>query len=520
MSQDNVHSLIQGLTGNEKRFFKLFAQNGIGRKNRNYLQLFDLLAAMDHYDRDTLQEQLLGTPIYGYLNSTKSRLGELILKSLRIKEEKKNINGQLKARLANIDLLLGRNLFAYAAIKINQSRKLAAEYERYKYQLELLDAEIKLFVQQKTGDHLRFFEEHHQEREICLDLLYQKSTLEAIHARIRTVSKQITYVHSNASTLDPVARIMQHPLLQSAPSSDSLLTHSLHQNCWGIYYLRIGEYDSAFKVYKPLMKRWEKKIKMRASDSDLYLGIVNNYLSSIIFSLDHSTDFLKSIRGLRKLEGLSPNEQLKLQRISYLHEFNYQMNYGTYDQGKSLSEEISSWMTTHHAWLPPNRVLHFELNMSVFFFAFGDFQRSNTHLKNIIHHPGRAEREDIRDFAPLLRLLVQYELGNLGESADMIRSADRNLKRGDKLQEYEQALLWYIRAIQRVPFDTYQQQAVAEELELRLTNLEAASSQHPIGLGVIKVWVQSKTSGMTIRARTEELIQEHLSQKNPSNIPP
>jgi len=76
MTTDSVFQLIQSLTGNEKRFFKLFAT--VQREEKNYMRLFSAMEKIKTYDDKKLKHVLKGERFLKNLSFEKNYLQKAI----------------------------------------------------------------------------------------------------------------------------------------------------------------------------------------------------------------------------------------------------------------------------------------------------------------------------------------------------------------------------------------------------------------------------------------------------------
>ena len=128
-SSDTLHRLIQSLSKQEKRHFKIFAgRHTIGEQN-NYVLLFDAIEKMKEYDEDTLLKKFKGESSLNNFSITKSRLYETILRSLDVFHHNSSVDAQLWKELHYTEILYKKTLYDQCAKRLRSARKLAEKYE-------------------------------------------------------------------------------------------------------------------------------------------------------------------------------------------------------------------------------------------------------------------------------------------------------------------------------------------------------------------------------------------------------
>src|SRR5688572_25646962 len=93
VKKGNLFLLIKSLSKSEKRYFKLFADNG--KSDSNYLQLFEAIDKQEEFDEDAIRKKFKGKAFTAQLHVAKIYLSELILKSLRNFHANDSVNGQV-----------------------------------------------------------------------------------------------------------------------------------------------------------------------------------------------------------------------------------------------------------------------------------------------------------------------------------------------------------------------------------------------------------------------------------------
>jgi hypothetical protein len=136
--------LIKSLTKSEKRFFKLSSSMQNGEKN--YIKIFDYIDSQETYDEYLMKDHFKGETFVKHLPSEKNHLYKLILKSLRAFYSEQTVSSQLKEELKNIEILYNKALYKECAKFLKRAKRLAWEYEKFYYLIELIAWEKHCFI--------------------------------------------------------------------------------------------------------------------------------------------------------------------------------------------------------------------------------------------------------------------------------------------------------------------------------------------------------------------------------------
>lgn len=142
--KDKIHKLIHSMSPAEKRYFK----RHYAPKQNNLTILFDFVNTLDEYDEDFVKKQFENSKIAKNLKVYKVQLLNLILKSLTSYHSKNNPKSQIRSGLEEVDVLIDKQLYTYAADHLARIKKVCIQYEEYSYLVEIFYKEYRLnFVQ-------------------------------------------------------------------------------------------------------------------------------------------------------------------------------------------------------------------------------------------------------------------------------------------------------------------------------------------------------------------------------------
>jgi len=101
-----LFKLIHSMTKAEKRYFKLYASSmGLSKNYKIYILLFDLIEKQEKYDEKELIQVFKNKKLEISFSTTKSRLYDSIMKSLRAFHAGNSVDTRLRALLQNAEIL-------------------------------------------------------------------------------------------------------------------------------------------------------------------------------------------------------------------------------------------------------------------------------------------------------------------------------------------------------------------------------------------------------------------------------
>lgn len=129
--REDIFLLIQSLTVNEKKYFKLYYSKNKNRENKAYIRFFDTIAKQEQYDEKAVRQKLKGETIDAYFPSAKRKLWNMIVESLRAYQSEGDVELMLGEMLLEAKIMYDKHLFYRNYEILLKATDLAIEYERW-----------------------------------------------------------------------------------------------------------------------------------------------------------------------------------------------------------------------------------------------------------------------------------------------------------------------------------------------------------------------------------------------------
>jgi hypothetical protein len=492
----HLHALVHSLEKSERRFLRLYASLGAGPAHGNCLALLDALLAMPAWEAAHLAKRLPDGALRANLSSNKTRLADLILDALRLLHHGKDVRATLRDRIADVELLIGKSLFKLANKRLHKAKTLARHYEEEASYLQLLHLELRLLAHQPMQHTAHILASEMPDCLLRLQaiqshyLIYERLRLHArLHGRARTPEAQASLESIRTDLL----------LAAPAPASDLHFANLLRDQALGTIHLLTGDFGAARAIFAPLIARWEAAPDFISHHTHVYLSCLNNYLGTCLSVESTHPQFLKAVIAARQIKGVASHARLRADQVAYVHELNYRLNFSTLDQSKDFVAEIAGWLDQHDTQLDAANFLSLTYNLTLFHFMYGAYKSANAWLQRILNFPDTPARADIRDFAPILQLVLQYALQNFDLADYLLRNASRRMQREGRHLILETAVLEWFKRLQKASLQSTAAQRVS--LQQLLAELHALSQQPgrpPLGLNELILWAESHLQGIPL----------------------
>ena len=487
-----LFELIKSLSPSEKRYFKLFSSLQKSRaEEKNYLRLFDFIAAQDAYDEEAILEAFAGENFIKSLHVTKNYLYNLILKSLRIfEEERKNAHRQLSNLLMNASVLENRGLYDQSRDMLNRALKIAQKYDKHFFIIEILHKKISII----SGFQLKKIDENALDTFQLLDEAFDRQSKETAYLKLyyRVSLMMRTRDRENKQLKTEVEEIAALPLLKIPPKKNSafftkVLFHLIHA---AVFYFEedMVQYNNA--MYASL-KVWDDHKQQKKESPHYYILQVANYLNSCHSVSDYS-NFSERLQEIKSLRCTNFNEAAEaFQNVAFL-ELLYYLNTDNLDKAEQAIDGIIQGLERYKKKINKARETSFYYNISILFFLVGKYEKALHWADKILNDEKNGHRKDLQRFAHILELIYHYELRNFRYAESRCQANYRKLKKWGSLNALE---IMILKQFNSILYPTSKAELI-ERFRFINQKVEELESEHDsntfLGIEELKIWLKSK----------------------------
>ncbi len=434
-----LFNLIKSLTKSEKRYFKLSSSLQSGEKN--YMKLFDAIEEQEEYAEEDLKLLFKGETFINHLPSEKNHLYSLILKSLRGFYSDKSAASILQEQLRNIELLYNKALYKECAKTIKKAKKIAYNYEKYYFLLDLIDWE-KILIEEEylRGKFNTNLNNLIDEEKDCLEKLRNIAEYQKLYSQINYVFRKGGYTRNDEEQkiVDEIANY--HLII----GKNTALTTKAATAC---YYIKglcaVTERNTAKAAlnFNKVTKIMEDNPTIMKELPKRYIKALNNILHTY-FDANEWNNCLAMINKMRSLHTKNGFESLDIQLNLFTLPSNAELLLsiyrGNYEYAvNNVVPSIIQGIASFKGKINSEDEMLFYYNISRVYFGNGDFKMALKYSNKMLNNSAVGLREDVYVFARLLNLVIHYELGNFDLLAYTIKSTKRFVAKNKRNFQFE-----------------------------------------------------------------------------------
>lgn len=459
-----LHELIGTLTPSEKRYFKIFASRHTQKGKNNYMRVFELMEKQAQYDEPALIAGLADPKLKKQLPVIKNYLHKLILKSLRNYHGAQSVDFRLKEMLMNVEILLRKDLVKQCLKVLGKAKKIALEYEKYEYLLEIGAYNISLAVKVGTGnldklDQLMedIFAETHQYFEQYRNIQAYKK--QAMHLLV--LNRREKQVRSEA-TKALYNRIIESPLMADLGKARSVKAASYHHMGHFIYHFALGNYGESFRIAEAMVQLQEDNPRIIEERPENYVNSLQNLVmvSTLCQPLDVTRgliDRMKNFADRFPQVDFGKATHRKMPMYAYNLELHLLVEAGDFDVAAALTPDITAMLEKNNIRYNVNEgyvLLDLYFKMARIHLQTGDYDTAIHFVNRILNEQEINSEYEVYLNARILQVVILFEAGEFRQLEYALISLYRYLRKRKKLFRFEKALIRFIQKSTGVPSGT------------------------------------------------------------------
>ncbi|MBO3697419.1 hypothetical protein [Roseivirga sp. E12] len=439
-----LFELIHSLSKSEKRGFKLFVKRSGATSDSKFIRLFDQMEKMASYDEEVIKKRLSDMSASQFSN-LKSHLYGQILASLRISNLKHDIDIELREQLDYIRLLYKKGLYHQSLRLLNRAKNTTGNYRKDLFQLSLLDYEKQIRSQQVFDleeDYVKALDEQTDQAMLRFSNVQKFFTL-AIKMKARFIEKGMVKSERELNNL----RALFYTNLPDHKESELAFNEKfyLYRASYWFSYLS-HDFASCVKY----AEKWVNIFKETGLDKKRRAGFLKglNRLLQSAFRIDDFNKFqtyYEELTHFEKEEGptLASNTHALLVKYKAMQTLNKVFLEGSFEASQTQIEENIDRVEQHRSFIDQHNLTVIYYKAGVYYFALEDYDKSRLYLNKLIHDRDHL-RGDLKGFARIIDILVDYNLGEEEDMEQKIKSALIYIKKEDGLGEFQTSFLNFI----------------------------------------------------------------------------
>lgn len=509
-NSEQLFGLIQSLSKSEKRSFKLYAQRSHNQSTSKFVQLFDILDSMDHYDEELIVKKS-GHIRKSQLPNLKRHLYTQIMKALRNIHIDKELDIQIREQLDFARILYGKGLYMQSLKILNRVKNVARDAHQNVLYFEILEFEKR--IEEKHITRSRSIDGKMEDLIATSDHANELINLESALTNLKLKIHGLYIKGGHAKNEKEAEQVFQY-FEDNKPDipygSLSFFEKVYWHQCYVWLYYILLDFEQCLIHARKWSDYFHDDPMMAGINPDLYMRGIH-YVMTACFHLNKEEEYWKY---LQLLDEFFENEHDNFNQTTAIIYFLYS-NFGKmdlanlngrYDKNAALIPVIEKKLAHYAAHLDNHRVMQFYYKFAWTYFARGDFDQAIEYLHKILNLNVKHLREDIQCYSWLLFILSHFEEKNFALLTHLIKSATKFFKKMKEKNKVQQILIQFVRtqlrSNQTLSKDTYR--ALIDDL-----NHYSKDSYEGKALLYLdaKMWAKSKLRGTTIEAMKQDQVE-------------
>lgn len=441
--KQDLFLLINTLSKSEKRHFKLFAsKHAIGGRNK-YVKLFDAIAAQKDYN----EKKLLSSEKYiVQLPQLKSRLYDMILKSLRVYDSKPSPDVSISHLLFSASVLEKKGLYAQSLNTLVKAKEISVRYEKHLKTAEIIRREEELLHLEHRISGLEAYVNHGFREEMeHLEKYERFRTYKFFDTQIGIlVRKQGESLYPE--TLARFKEILKKKIFQKEAPQASFEERLFFRNVQVLYHYFTADFSGCYIYAKKCLQLFDANPLQRIDKPQHYISIVSNLLI-IQMKLEKYDELLITVNKFRdSSSAISPYVSKSVMDDMIAKSLNVEiavyLKTAEFEKGISILPRFEKELLRLEN--PEYRILLYS-QVTKLFFGNRNYTMALKWINRLLNDTSLAVREDIHCLARIMNLIIHYELNNLELLEHIVKSTGRFLSRRNRLYALEKTILDFFR---------------------------------------------------------------------------
>lgn len=516
-----LHSIIQTMTPNEKRYFT--RQCELTKADSNLLVLFKALNGLKKYDEKKVLEYLHengSEKLVENLSTETIRAIKVLLNMVTSLADKKSKETKLENAFRQIKYLYEKNIFDQAYQKLKKLEKEAIEHEQKELLLKIYKFERD--IKRNANLHKDF--ESLKEIDNKETALLESMLLEQ---KLRSIFGRLSFLVQNRNSLDKNQGKTQ--LAQIETALKAIDQNQCHYFVTKMFYVhsKIKIYDlksdkkAVFKCMDEIEHIYKTHKNANKTSSFKQIKFLVIYLSYLLKYNMSPDQFWGKLTEIKSIKVNSPRDEMnKFQNVYHL-EFIYFLKQGDFEKMSKLIPALQKGLKKYDTQIALDIRMTIWYNLMIYYFIIEDFHSAQYWIQEkILEYGKKSNCKDLYHIAKLFDLLIHYELDNAG----LLKSWVAKVKRSFDLKDNSNELIKLVTKLMTTRYTKYTNvmntyYGRTGELEkkdfeqvLQKFNKLDPSKHKNLPWDEIKIWLTSKVQELPMQQIAEGFLQNSNHQ--------
>jgi hypothetical protein len=437
--KDELFQLIKSLTGNEKRYFKLYSN--LQKGDKTYLLLFDALDKLKLYDEKKFKTKNAKASFIDNYTWRKHHLQSMILFSLE--SFHKSPESEIYSLIHRATILFDKGLYGLCKKTITKAKVLAQKHELQLLLFDVLRLEelvcSKLF--DFGGQQLRV-----DEMNKTLAVVQNQQQYKTAFMKLYKQHLNLGFFRTKNDELK-TRKIIGKSIFDADEKAMSLAAKRQVYYARFIYYFMKGDLKNQFASSKKNVDTYltaPEQVKINTSG---FISAINAFLycCTQLNYTDHLKNYIAFFQQSR-VQFKNPNH-LTASLVIYSHEITYHNLVRQFDKGLQKTEQLITELDLHRANLAELEVAGYCVNIAMNYFVNERYKESLYWLNKTLNEHHLDVRWDMESMVNIFFIIVHFEKGASPEFLKtLVKRTYRVLLKRKTLHRFETVILSFIKS--------------------------------------------------------------------------
>lgn len=449
---EETKKLVESMSMNEKRYFKLFINRSIFGDENKYLLIFDIFNNNANVNEETLKKYIKDKGFSDKnISYDMNYLNRVILRSLNEFHFEKTISLKLQNHIKSVEILFYKGLYEECLKIIRKAKKLSKKNENEILMLELLNWEKKcmgyskgfygaMSVNEKIDNYFNHIKENREITDLYYHSYYLKNNVGKI--QIEKINEEFE-------------NIINNPLLQR----EGNLLHAIQSKIF--YYLIFSNYYHVFNKKQKELINLENVIEIFDSNpfykEENPLDYISVYIRIIdIYKKSDNNTFYSKIEALRKFENILDFQKNTANERIFFHTYQSEIEYLIYNnnfsEGTKMMQFVTKKLKENKFNIEPYYFIGMYFQFACIMLIEKNLSQSLKYINFIKNEYKLEDRPKTFIKTEILNLIIHYELKNYKLVIHNTQAFYKKYKNVFKLNFLEKNIIQLISSISENPY--------------------------------------------------------------------
>lgn len=482
----HLYDLIYSLSSSERRYFKLYITNHIGKHNDLCIKLFDLIARNEGKPIEKIDSKIKFTK---HPSRLKNYLYDLILKSLEAYHSKTSVSIKIRKLINQIENLYNKALYEQCVTLAIKAYKEAEKIDHQNFKIDILDWHLNALRQLEHRNIDVLEKQLYAKQKDAIDKLKLEKEFKKLSQSIFKLTKKSGTLRSKENE-NQLKEMIDNPFLSDYSMATSYSSKSEFNSMFSSYYAYFDDTEKIKYYTKQNLLLYEDFPARKELNQYNYVTWLNNYS----LSCSSLREYDKADYYFSKMESIIPNtNQVEVKIFEYLsaNRLDLYLRSGELKKALSLSDKIETNLLKFGKKVSLLFKTVIYSNLCYLFFATGDYKRALKYNNLIINNDNNSFRSDIFRFARIMNLLIHFELNDKHSIEYFYESTKRFINKQSNIYVFESWFLDFFKHLIKLEKNDLVPFFKKKELEL-IEVLSNKSEQKVISHFNILIWIRTK----------------------------